>query len=144
VVLAAFSLGMEDLARAVEKMVRVSRGSVYLFWFAGATVWESLYRNFWPRLHGHPHFPGPKADVIYNLLYQMGIYPNATVFPFRSVLRFESMDEAMEEFSRRLRADGPGQLPIVREFLESNIEQEGGRLSLKHAATCVKFHWTVS
>ena len=144
VILAAFSLGMADLASAVEKMVRVSSGHIYLFWFAGTTAWETMYRDMWPRLHGVPYFPGPKADVIYNLLNQMGIFPNVTVFPFHSVLSFGSMAEAMEEFVRRLGVTNPDQLPIVREFLESNIRQEGDRLILRHAATSVKFHWQTS
>lgn len=144
VILAAFSLGMENLASAVEKMVQVSCGSIYLFWFAGTTAWETMYRDLWPRLHGAPYFPGPKADVIYNLLNQMGIYPNVTVFPFRSALRFDSIEEAIEEFTRRLGVEKPDQLPIVREFLESNLERDEGRWSLKHAATCLRFHWKVS
>ena len=141
VVLAAFSLGLDDLRAAIEKINRVCAGTVYLFWFAGVSTWERLYRDLWPRLHGRPYRPGPKADVIFNLLYQMGIYPDVTVFPFRSVLRFAALDEALEEFGHRLGVDDPHTSPPLRAVLEAQLQRDGNDLVLPHAATCVRFSW---
>jgi len=143
VVLAAFSLGMEDLAGAIAKMVGVARRRVYLFWFAGATDWEALYKDLWPKIHGRPYCPGPKADVLYNLCHQIGIYPNITVFPYRSTLRFASFKEALKEFRRRLGVSGPRADKALGELIERRIIREGKSLVLYHNWTCVKFWWTI-
>ncbi|MEA1985205.1 MAG: class I SAM-dependent methyltransferase [Euryarchaeota archaeon] len=81
VIIASFSLHMPDIRDAVRKMTDVSRGHIYLYWFAGETSWDTQYRNIWPTLHGSEYHTGPKCDVLYNVLYQMGIYPNIEVFP---------------------------------------------------------------
>ncbi len=141
VVVAAFSLGMEDLAAAIAKMNRISTGTVYLFWFAGTSTWERLYRDLWPQLHGRPYHPGPKADVIYNLLYRMGIYPDMTVFPFRSRLHFATFDQALEEFGHRLGVADPRTAQPLRAFLETQLQNDGSGLVLPHQATCVRFRW---
>jgi SAM-dependent methyltransferase len=143
VVLAAFSLGMEDLAGAIAKMVRVARRRVYLFWFAGATDWEALYKDLWPKLHGRAYCPGPKADVLFNLCHQMGIYPNVTVFPYRSALRFASLNEALKEYRQRLRVSGLRADKALREMIEHRMIREGKSLVLHHTWTCVKFWWEI-
>ncbi len=76
VVIASFSLGMQDIRAAVLKMVAASSRYVYLYHFAGPSSWDIQWQTLWPRLHGRPYRPGPKSDVLYNVLYQMGIYPN--------------------------------------------------------------------
>ena len=143
-VVAAFSLGMEDLAAAIAKMNRVCSGAVYLFWFAGASTWERLYRDLWPQLHGRPYHPGPKADVIYNLLYRMDIYPDTMVFPFRSRLRFAAFEEAVEEFGHRLGVAAPQTSQPLRTFLETQLQSDGSDLVLHHEATCVRFRWAAN
>lgn len=144
VVVAAFCLGMEDLRAALEKINQVCRGTIYLFWFAGASTWEKLYRDLWPRLHGRPYQPGPKAEVIYNLISQMGIYPDTTVFPFRSRLRFANFEEAVEEFGHRLGVADPNASTPLRTFLKAQLQTEGIDLFLPHEATCVRFRWAAN
>jgi SAM-dependent methyltransferase len=144
VVLASFSLGMRDLAQAIEKMARAASGVVYLFWFVGSSNWEAFYRDLWPRLHGRPYYPGPKADVLFNLLHQMEIYPHITVFPYRNVLRFGSMEEAVEELRSRLGVKDAGRIQPLKTFLESHMETDGNDLILQQTATCVKFCWSVT
>ncbi len=144
VIVAAFSLGMMDLEQAIRKMILVARGRIYLFWFAGTTDAERLYRDLWPLLHQRSYCPGPKANVLYNLLYQMGIYPHLTVFPYRTVLRFASLEEAVTEFAHRLRIRKEDQGAIVKSFLENRLQVEGNDLIMRQAATCVKFWWDTS
>jgi SAM-dependent methyltransferase len=143
VVIASYSLGMMDLSAAIAKMIRASRGSVHLYWFAGVTQWENLYRDLWPRLHGRPYHSGPKADVLFNVLYQMGVYPNMTVFPYRSVLRFDSMEDALEEMGRRTGVSDPRHSGPLRELLASRLETTDNGFVLTHAATCVKLWWDI-
>jgi hypothetical protein len=38
------------------------------------------WKELWLRLHGREFYPAPKCEVIYNVLYQMGIYPHVRTF----------------------------------------------------------------
>jgi hypothetical protein len=76
VVVASFSLGMQDIRAAILKMMQASSRYVYLYHFAGPTTWDLQWQELWPKMHGRPYQPGPKCDVLYNVLYQMGIYPH--------------------------------------------------------------------
>jgi 16S rRNA G527 N7-methylase RsmG len=84
VVFASYSLGMKDIRASVQKMLDASSKYVYLYWFAGETSWDMHSRKLWPLLHGREYQPAPKCDVLYNVLYDMGIYPNVSVFSLRA------------------------------------------------------------
>jgi ubiquinone/menaquinone biosynthesis C-methylase UbiE len=95
VVIASFSLGMADIRAAIEKMQKASSKYVYLYHFAGPTSWDRQWQELWPRLHGQEYQPGPKSDVLYNVLYQMGIYPHIRTFRLEHNQPYASLDEAV-------------------------------------------------
>ena len=66
---------MYDIREALRKMDTASSGSVHLFWFVDMPFWERMYADLWEPLHGSPYHAGPKADCLFGVLYQMGIYP---------------------------------------------------------------------
>ncbi len=104
VVIASFSLGMQDIRAAIEKMMQASSRYVYLYHFAGETSWDRQWQELWPELHGREYQPGPKCDVLYNVLYQMGIYPHIRTFRLEHNQRYSSLEEAVVS----ARAPGPG------------------------------------
>jgi len=105
-VVASFSLGMTDIKAAIQKMMMVSSGRVYLAWFAGDTSWDVQSREVSALLFGEvAHHPMPKSDVLFNVLYQMGVYPNVGVFPFRMCHRFPSFDDVVNYFGGQYRAE---------------------------------------
>ena len=53
VVFASFSLGVEALRVALEKMHRLCRGRVFVYWFAGESSWQKTKRAIWPLLYEH-------------------------------------------------------------------------------------------
>lgn len=77
IVVASYSLGMPDIRTAIEMMCKASSKWVYLFWFAGTTSWEQAMVDLWPKLHGKEYNRGPKADILFNVLYSMGIFPTS-------------------------------------------------------------------
>ena len=93
VVIASLSLTMHDIRAALAKMDAVSRKYVYLFWFVDSPFWEKMYDDLWMQLHGSPYYPGPKADCLFNVLYQMGIYANVEMLPLDKEYRFSQQDE---------------------------------------------------
>jgi hypothetical protein len=104
VVIASFSLGMVDIRSAVEKMQQKSSKHVYLYHFAGPTSWDMQWEELWQKLHGKDYQPGPKSDVLYNVLYQMGIYPHISTFRLHHHQIFSTIEEAVATLAPQAQA----------------------------------------
>jgi ubiquinone/menaquinone biosynthesis C-methylase UbiE len=141
VVIASFSLGMSDIRAAIEKMMLASSRYVYLYHFAGPTSWDRQRHDLWPRLHGREYQPGPKSDVLYNVLYQMGIYPNVSTFPLVHNQRYSNLEEAMRTLAPQAQAETEEQKEILREYLRGVMREEGGELALPGSSVRVKMWW---
>jgi SAM-dependent methyltransferase len=124
IVFASFSLGMHDLWEAIDKMNSVCRGRVLLFHFAGGNSWEPMMRELWPIMHGEEFHPGPKADIIFNLLYSKGIYPDIVSAPHGYRLDYKSIDDAVDEFAKRLNAETGEHYGILRKYFSEKLEQD--------------------
>jgi SAM-dependent methyltransferase len=143
VVFASFSLGMPDLKDAIEKMNRVCSGTVLLFHFAGLPYWEQIMLDLWPSLHGVPYLPGPKIDVVFNLLYQMGIYPEVSISPHTHTLRVPDLDNACEILKSRFVIETPEQESVLREYLKGRFEPDGEGLLLRTPVHRARLSWQV-
>lgn len=141
VVIASFSLGMKDIRAAIEKMVQASSMYIYLYHFAGPTSWDLQWKRLWPRLHGREYQPGPKCDVLYNVLYQMGIYPHIRAFRLEHGQRYTSLEAALEEIASQARAETDDQRAILREYLQSAGRVEDGAFLLPGSSIRVKIWW---
>jgi cyclopropane fatty-acyl-phospholipid synthase-like methyltransferase len=141
VVIASFSLGMADIRAAIEKMIEAASGRIYLYHFAGETHWDRYSRDLWPSLHGKEYTPGPKSDVLYNVLYQMGIYPHVRTFRLQHSQRFGSMEEAMIHFRHQYNITTAEQEAIVRDHLGRVLKEENGGFSLPASSIRVKIWW---
>ena len=140
-VIASFSLGFPDIRKAIENMEAVASGQIYLYWFAGEMPWDRHSRILWPKLHGKEFYPAPKCDVLYNVLYQMRIYPNMETFYLDHGMKFESIDEAVEYFASHYGATSEKQLLALKDYIENNVESYDGKLVYKGRSTRVKIWW---
>ncbi|WP_319507479.1 class I SAM-dependent methyltransferase [uncultured Methanolobus sp.] len=141
IVIASFSLGMPDIREAIQKMEQASSKHVYLYWFAGTSPWEEHSVNLWPYLYGTNYTCGPKCDVLYNVLYDMGIYPDMQVFPMEYTNNFASMDEAMDFFRSRYAIETPEQEAILYNYLRDELSWENGSISERADSTRVRICW---
>ncbi len=141
VVIASFSLGMFDIRDAVEKMIQASSRYIYLYHFAGETSWSRQWKELWPRLHGRDYISGPMSDVLYNVLYQMGIYPNIITFQMRHDQRYHTLEEAVIELAPQARAETEEQKAVLRDYLERAMKWEEGAFVLHGSSTRVKMWW---
>lgn len=141
VVFASYSLGMKDIRASIRKMIEVSSGYIYIYWFAGETSWDMHSRKLWPFLHGYEYQQGPKVDVLYNVLYEMGIYPNMEVFPFEHVQSFASLEEAVEHFKPHYAVISEEQEEILRTYLNELLEEDNGNFVTRGWSTRVKLWW---
>jgi SAM-dependent methyltransferase len=143
-VIAAFSLDMPDLRKAVEKMIRVCRGCVYLYWFEGVPTWTAHYAALWPYIHGTPYQPSPKSQVLIGVLNQMGIEPAVEFIPITFPIRFRSLDEAIEEISPEFYVRTDPQRETLIRFLERTLVRKGDSLVLSHFYTALKACWNTT
>ena len=136
---------MADIRAAIEKMIASAApgGTIYLYHFAGETHWDRDCRDLWPRLHGKDYQPGPKSDVLYNVLYSMGIFPHVRTFRLQHSQRFADFEEAMVHFRHQYGATTAKQEAIVREHLGRVLQPEDGVLVLPGSSTRVKIWWEV-
>ncbi len=141
VVMASFSLGMPDIRRAIEKMMDASNKYVYLYHFAGETHWDRQSRELWPKLHGKEYHPGPKSDVLYNVLYQMGIYPNVRTFRLQHNQRFGSLEKALDALRDQYQIATDEQESIFRDHLGHVLKEENGSLVLPADSIRIKMWW---
>ncbi|MDO9325600.1 MAG: class I SAM-dependent methyltransferase [Methanoregula sp.] len=141
VVIASLSLTMEDIRLALRKMDEVSRGSVYLFWFVDMPFWERMYADLWEPLHGLPYHPGPKADCLFGVLYQMGIYANVEMLPLKKEYRFTTMGELTAFFRKRFNVTKPKQERILDGYLKPLIRKEGSEIVISGNSTFAKIWW---
>ncbi|KGK98335.1 SAM-dependent methlyltransferase [Methanococcoides methylutens] len=142
VVIASYSLGMPDIKEAVRKMEAASSRYVYIYWFAGETSWDANFKALWPSLHGTNYYPAPKCDILYNVLYRMGIYPHINVIPFEHVHRFSSEEESVDHFKSYFNITEQHQDAILRDYLKDHLEEDDdGAVILRGLTTRVKMWW---
>lgn len=143
VVIASYSLGMKDIRTALSAMNLASCAWVYVYWFAGMNSWEQLMADVWPRLHGRKYQPGPKANVIFNVLYDMGYCPCIDVERVERTREYGSLDEAVADFSQRFRIDTSEQRCELAAYLQDTLEREHARYVYHGFHNRVKLWWHV-
>lgn len=141
VVFASFSLGTPDLRGAIEKMNEACSGTVAVFHFAGLPYWEQIMLDLWPDLHGVPYLPGPKAEIIFNLLYRMGIYPDVSVSSYEHRLTVPDLDAGVDALRGRLLVETPEQEGILRRYLAARLVPGGDGLVLGHRVHRACLRW---
>ncbi|MCP4115799.1 MAG: class I SAM-dependent methyltransferase [Desulfobacteraceae bacterium] len=141
IVVASFSLGMADIREAVKKMVQVSSKYIYLFWFAGPPSWERDFKALAQGLDGSDYPGQPKSEILFNVLYQMGIYPNVEVFPARMNHRYPSLEHMVEEYSVKMNLETDEKKAVVRDYFRTVTENHEDDLVLPYTWNTMKIWW---
>jgi SAM-dependent methyltransferase len=141
VVIASLSLTMEDIRLALQKMDAVSESYVYLFWFVDMPFWEKMYADLWEPLHESEYHPGPKADCLFGVLYQLGIYANVEMLPLKKEYRFATSDELTAFFRRRFNVTIPQQEQVLDDYLKPLIRTKGPDVVISGDSTFAKIWW---
>ncbi|SFM30443.1 class I SAM-dependent methyltransferase [Methanolobus profundi] len=141
VIIASFSLGMPDIRRAIEDMLSVASGKVYLYWFAGNTARDEHFREIWPKLHGTEYCQKPHCDILFNLLYQMGIHPNMEVFTLGRTEVYESLEDAVDKLSFHFSLENDVHKQVMEEYLENVLKKENGNYIFDGSTRRVRIWW---
>lgn len=141
IVFASYSLDVPDIRDAVRKLEEASSRYVYIYWFVGESSWDAMSRELWPLLHGSSYAPSPRCNVLYNVLYSMGIYPNIKTFPLRHINRFANLSEAFDHFAPKYSITTEEQKEVLRQCLERHVRSEGDTVIMPGHSTRVKIWW---
>jgi len=142
IVIASLSLTMKDIREAIIKMdAATTSGSVHLFWFVDMPFWERMYADLWEPLHGTPYYSGPKADCLFGVLCQMGIYPDVKMLPLAKEYRFRSRVEMLVFFRNRFGAKTPEQERMVDRYIAPLIREPGDDVVISGDSTFAHIWW---
>ena len=141
VIIASLSLTMEDIRAALKKMHAAATGAVCLYWFVDMPFWEKMYADLWEPLYGSQYYSGPKADCLFNVLYQMGIYPDVEMMPLAKEYRFSSREEMGAFFDQRFNAQSKKQKEILKEYLRPLVREEEDGIVISGDSTFAKIWW---
>jgi ubiquinone/menaquinone biosynthesis C-methylase UbiE len=143
-VIASYSLSFLDMREALLKMDRLAKRQVILFWFAGVPSWERIRVDLYPQIFGREHVCHPMSDVLYNLLYSLGIYADVQVLQGTAFPReYESLEEGISELQRALGLSDQEHDGAIREYLERRGWREGERVMLEDDTVYVRISWRV-
>jgi len=118
-VISSFALSVPNLKDALAKMHQAAEKGVHIFWFMNDTAWDVTYKKLWESLHGEKYWPKPKADVVWNCLYQMGIYADIAVYPMRDERGYPDLRAAADDYADRMDAHEEWQKEIISGYLDS-------------------------
>jgi ubiquinone/menaquinone biosynthesis C-methylase UbiE len=141
-VLASFSLGMPDIKEAILKMSSVSKGEVVLFWHADIPQFEELYSMVWPTVHGREYVSGPKSDILFNILYQMKIYPSVQYFEYYQHQLFSSYQDVQDYFKYQHYLHCDQENENFKAYLGRYITEENGHYIHHERVPCMMFRWS--
>ena len=125
VVVASRSLIMGDIRNSLLKMDAAARRAVHLYWFISSPHAPGGNAELWPALYGEPYYGEANADVLWNILYQLGIYANVKVDARDRVRRYSGFDEMKQDFYNRFFVKEDWQREIVDAFLLDRAVPDG-------------------
>ena len=115
---------------------------VCLYWFAGITSWEEVRIDLFPQIYGRKYFAYPKINIIYNLLYDWGLYPDVEVLQQTAFPRnFADYHEALSYLKSTLNVSGRDHETLLHNYIEDRWRREEGSLFMEDGTVYVKLSW---
>jgi len=141
-VIASYSLNFEDIREALLKMNRLAKRKVILYWFAGITNWELIRMDLFSQVHNRKLALFPKCNVICNLLYDLGLYPDVEVLYGTSFPKeYADYGKALFYLKSTLNIFDETHDELLHNYLEDHWRRGDGRLFMDDKTTYVKLSW---
>lgn len=143
-VIASFSITMDEIGEALLKMDAVTApgGTIALYWFLDPSFYEVHSAALWPALHGAPYRAGPKADMLFLVLVQLGFLPRVDVLAFDRTYRFADLDAALDHFAPRFSAESDEQRTQLRAHLGTlATARDGEEVVIRYPSRYAKVWW---
>ena len=143
-VIASYSLNMPDMEEALIRMNNAARKQVWLYWFCGIAAWERIRKDLSPKVHGKEFISGPKADLLYGILSNLGISASIVDLADTAFERdFPDMEAAVRDIRSRLEVSTGEWDALFEEYVRKHhkpLENGGWRYTDGTHYVCI--HWT--
>ncbi len=90
---------------------------------------ETSFPELWETFHGDRRIPEPTFVVAYNVLWQLGIRPDAEILDWQPMMSYASLDDAVVDCQERF-SISESDTPRLRSWLEERLRLNDGRLML--------------
>ena len=141
-VIASFSLNIVDIQAALLKMNFLAKRKVILYWFAGIANWEMISTDLLPTVFGQNAPLYPKCNVLYNLLYDLELYPDVQILQGTSFPKeYSDCNEALLYLKATLNVGDNSQDHLLRKYIEENWRRDDGSLFMEDKTIYVKLSW---
>jgi hypothetical protein len=123
-------------------MTAVSRKYVYIFWFADlVSPRHKQYLEIWEELFGEQPASNRTPNIIFNLLYQMGISANVEISRTDRTIQFSSFEEAIDDQREVLHLKEEKQIAVLKKYLRKTLQYENGQYLMKMQSSQAKIWW---
>ena len=140
-IISSFAMSVPDLKDALLKMNLVCKKEVHIFWFLVLPPWDKAAEAIWKELHGEEYYGRPLANLVWNALYELGIYADLEILPMKDAHVYETFEEALAEYTDRLSAADDRQIQIVENYLRENLKEIPKGLMLKSEGLYAHIWW---
>ncbi len=135
------SLGVYDIKNTLIKINNVTKRDVFIFTFTGKGEW--LDERLAEIIYGEHQRNGPSsAEIIHNLLKEMGINPDFEVNHNIYKRGYDNIDDAVKNIMEFYRFTEVFK-KYVEKFVKKNSVRDGKRCIMYHHRDIAKIHWRV-
>jgi SAM-dependent methyltransferase len=128
IAIASRSMGVKDLAGALEKINSFATKYVFISDRVGATPFD---RGAFEAV-GRPFLPGPDYIFTINFLYKLGIHPNMTILRMARDYTFRNLEEAMDSYTWMFQDLSSDELARLRRYvLDRTVKREAGQFTVR-------------
>jgi type VI protein secretion system component VasK len=123
-------------------MNHLAKKRVILYWFAGTTNGEHIRLDLFPQVYGRELMLFPKCNVIYNLLYDRGLYPDVEVLQGTSFPKeYSDYGKAYSYLKSTLNLSDEDHDELIHKYIEDHWRRNDGSLFMDDKTTYVKLSW---
>lgn len=141
-VIASYSLNFPEIREALLKMNRLAKKRVILYWFAGIANWVRIRSELYFKIHGKQLAHFPKCNVLYNILYDLGLYPDIEVLHGTSFPKeYTSYEDALFYLKSTLNLFDEDHDEMLHKYIEDRWRRGDGSLFMDDKTTYVKLSW---
>jgi ubiquinone/menaquinone biosynthesis C-methylase UbiE len=140
-VIASYSLLFEDIQDALLKMNHLAKKEVVLYWFAGTPNWEKTMIDLFPQIYGRQLSQFPKCNVLFNILYDLGIYPDIEVLHKKYTREDPDYNEILSYIKSNLNITNKDHDEVLRNYIEDHWRRKDGSLVMDDPSKLVKISW---
>ena len=132
--------GVHDIVSFIKKMEQVTRETIFLL--VRQPTLDGAMAEAAQIIWGHP-YDSPNFAILYNILLQMGIYPNVLMEdsglwkPWRN----DSIAGALKEMKNRLGLNGPEYDQVLMEVLERRLTHDNGTVVWPSSIRSALIYW---